>query len=200
MSCGSCQRGQLRRRGRSQSRSWRGRRKACRWDEDACRMAEEALSEGCKKGCQRAAVSGSTDEPPAAPRPGCACTGAANCVIRKHGARPPLARLAAVLVATEPSAPSEGEWAAMSSRDCQRRVRMRLPPPTSAMMRARTMLDAMIGTELPAAASGLQSRSAEALSRAYEAPSRVFRIANRANQEAPKSGDSRRISRRSINP
>ena len=62
-------------------------------------MAEEALSEGCKKGCQRAAVSGSTDEPPAAPRPGCACTGAA----------PPLARLAAVLVATEPSAPSEGE-------------------------------------------------------------------------------------------
>ena len=59
-----------------------------------------------------------------------------------------------VRAATEPSAPSKGESAEMSSRDYQRSVRMRQLPPTAVMMRAKRMINVMTGTELPAAAPG----------------------------------------------
>ena len=42
----------------------------------------------------------------------------------------------------------------MLSLDCKRRLRMRLPPPTSAMMRARRMIDTMTCTERSAAPMG----------------------------------------------
>ena len=57
----------------------------------------------------------------------------------------------------------------MSSLNCKRRSRMKLPPPTAATMRTRRRMDAMTCRELPAAAMGQLSRSAEALSRDDEA-------------------------------
>ena len=58
-----------------------------------------------------------------------------------------------VRAATEPSAPSEGESSEMLTRDSQCRIRIRPPLPTAATMRARTMIDAMTGKELPAEAA-----------------------------------------------
>ena len=56
----------------------------------------------------------------------------------------------------------------MSSLDCKRRLRMRPPPLTAAMMRARRMIQ-VDAREVPAAAMGPPSRNAEALSRDDEA-------------------------------
>ena len=44
------------------------------------------------------------------------------------------------------------ESAEMSSRGRKHRARMRPPPPTATRMKARRMIDAMTGTELPAVA------------------------------------------------
>ena len=62
-----------------------------------------------------------------------------------------------VSAVTESSAPSERKSTEKSIRDCQRRVRMKPPLPTAATMRARTMIDAIAGTELLAAAPGSPS-------------------------------------------
>ena len=87
-----------------------------------------------------AAVSGSTDEPRAAPRPSRLALPQPHCrqlhVILKHGALPPFSPLVTtycgadnVRAATEPSAPSTGQSATMSRRDCHRDARERPPPP-----------------------------------------------------------------------
>ena len=52
-----------------------------------------------------------------------------------------------VRAATEPLAPSKCESAERSSRDFQRSVRMRPPPPTAATMKARTMIAGAAVTE-----------------------------------------------------
>ena len=74
-----------------------------------------------------------------------------------------------VRAATEPSAPSEGELAEISSCHCQHCVRMRQPQPNSVMMRARRVIDVMTGAELPAATAESLPQSVEALSLADEA-------------------------------
>ena len=119
-----------------------------------------------------AAVSGSTDEPPAAPRPDLLALRLLRCrqlrLIRKHGARPPVAL----------SAYRRGF---SYRRHCQgsngRNVELRLSTPykneaASAHCcedRGRRMIDAMKGTELPAAAPKQPSPKTEAQSRADEA-------------------------------
>ena len=70
---------------------------------------------------------------------------------------------------------SEEEAAEMSSRNCKRRARMTLPPPSARLRARRTadalrrITDAMKGTELPAVVYRPPSRSAEELSRVDEA-------------------------------
>ena len=68
----------------------------------------------------------------------------------------------AIRAATEPSEPSVGKSAEMSSRDpdCQCRSRSRRPLPTAATMRAKKMINAMTGTELTAAAPSERERVA----------------------------------------
>ena len=83
--------------------------------------------------------------------------------------------------AMEPSAPSRGEAAEMSSRDCKRSARLRPPPPTAAMMGAKRTIDTI--TELPDAAQGPPSRSAEALLRADEAAALLQRQRSRGASE-----------------
>ena len=56
---------------------------------------------------------------------------------------------------TEPSVLGEGESAEMPSRDSFRRARMRPLPPIAVTMRAKTMINAMTGTDLFAAALGV---------------------------------------------
>ena len=107
-----------------------------------------------------AAISGSTDEFPAAPRPGHLALRLLRCrqlrVIVKHWAGPCFVSVSLTLSEQR----RNGWYRALGSRlKCgasrrQTPFKVRPPPSTAATMRARRMMDAMTSTELPATAMG----------------------------------------------
>ena len=117
--------GQLRRPGRSQSRSWRGEdegqpmRRGCAGAGRRNLKRRSVTRRAAVPQSTGATVSGSPDEPPAAPRSDRLAQRLLRCrqlrVIRKHGARPPLTRQG--IAGTVRAAAEQ-----TSSRDCLRRV------------------------------------------------------------------------------
>ena len=122
-----------------------------------------------------AAISGSTDVLPAAPRPGRLALRLVRCrqhrtvkhwlgrIGQDHRDREALGGTTACPISVSLTLSGQrrngryrplGGAAEMWSLDCKRRLRMRPPPPTAAMMRARRMMDAMTCTALLATAMG----------------------------------------------
>ena len=144
-------------------------------EETAARTAERALIAGCMKGATVDWRCGTNDDGLASRRTSPGSPRAAPDPV------PPAPRDREALGGTTPCPVSVsltlsgqrryGRYRAseMCCLDCIRHLRMRSPPPTAAMMRARRMIDAITCRELPSAAMGPPSRSAEALSRDNEA-------------------------------
>ena len=124
------------------SHSWRGkpadetRPRAGRRKRRSVRAARKVPK------CTDATVSASTDEPPAAPGTGCLALHLLRCrqlrVIRKHGARPPVAlsKYRRHCQSSDGTVGAERRGIGRNvERDCKCSARMRPPPPTAATMR-----------------------------------------------------------------